>query len=237
MKNTLLLFFLLLATGAAYAQGGSLVMTPSPANLITVSGVANEFELVAHATLINETSQKLTITWERTANNLFGANWRSLVCDNITCWPPTVSTNTIILNAGQTSILDVHFQSDGATIGPGYGEVTLSVTVAENSAYNLTATYRCDAFTVGVATPYSKELKLYPNPVTDKLNIQFNDQTNIKYVEVYNLIGAKVAEYSVYNAYYPMMIDAATFEPGMYFLYLYDQRRKFVTSKLFTVTR
>jgi hypothetical protein len=239
MKKIILFVLLSLSITGVFAQSGSgsLVMDPSPTELITISGTGDVYELVAHATLTNTTDQTLTVTWSRTSNDLFGANWRSLVCDKITCWAPSVNYNTITIPPGEFSILDVHFQSNEATVGPGYGIVGISVTVAENSALNLNATYRCDAYSVSISTPYESEIKLYPNPVRDRLNISFNDQTNIKHLEVYNLIGAKVADYSVYSSYYPFVMDANNFEPGMYFIYMYDQDHNFVTSKLFTKAR
>jgi len=237
MKNILLAVLVFLTFHQVYAQGGSLVMNPEPTELIQISGTADVYELVAHASLTNTTSQTLTVTWTRTSNELFGTNWRSLVCDKITCWAPGVNYNTITIPPGESSILDVHFQSNEASIGPGYGIVSLSVTVAENSALNLSATYRCDAFSVGISTPYQSEIKLYPNPVIDRLNINFNDQTNVKYIEVFNLIGSKVASYSVYNSFYPFVMEAGNLEPGMYFVYMYDESHDFITSKLFTKAR
>ncbi|OWY22636.1 T9SS C-terminal target domain-containing protein [Sphingobacteriales bacterium UPWRP_1] len=218
-----------------HAQG--LVMDPSPASEITVSGVADVYELVAHASVTNTTNQTLTVTWQRTSNDLFGAGWRSLVCDKITCWSPNVNNNTITIPPGESSILDVHFQSNEATIGPGYGIVQIAITVAENSAYNLNATYRCDAWAVGIQTPYQEEIKFYPNPVRDRLNIEFNSYTNVKYLEVYNIIGAKIAQFSVYNSYYPFVYDATALDEGMYFIRLYDHDYNFIESKVFTKSR
>ncbi|MGB1206009.1 MAG: T9SS type A sorting domain-containing protein [Chitinophagales bacterium] len=212
-------------------------------NPVFEEGEGSVFEIVAHSTFINTTDETLTVVWERLSEDFGGADWRSLVCDLTTCFPPQVTTNSFTLAPGEISNLDVHFQNNGAAeIGMGEGMVEMMVTTEENPDYGFTATYEARAYGVGIEeedffnTPtFEGEANLYPNPVRNNdLTIEFNPNSNIKHIELYNLLGKRVAVYDIADSYQKQIIEACDLDEGMYFVSMFNETGDLVTTKTFT---
>ena len=212
-------------------------------NPVFEDGDAGQFEIVAHSTFINTTGETLTVVWERLSEDFGGADWRSLVCDLTTCFPPQVATNSFTLAPGEVSNLDIHFQNNAAAeIGAGYGSVEMSVTTEENADYGFTATFEAQAYGVGIeeedffSTPsFEGEANLYPNPVRNNdLTIEFNPNANISYVELYNLLGKRIAAYDISDSYQKQIIEACDLDEGMYFVSMFNNTGDLVTTKTFT---
>ena len=209
---------------------------------VVAEGLGTQFEIVAHSTFINTTDETLTIVWERLSEE-FEGDWRSLVCDLTTCFPPQVATNSFTLSPGQVSNLDVHFQNNGAAeIVAGYGSVEMSVTTLENPDYGFTATFEAEAYAVGIeeedffnTTTFEGEANLYPNPVRNNdLTIEFNPNSNIEYIELYNLLGKRIATYDISDSYQKQIIEACDLDEGMYFISMFNDTGDLVTTKTFT---
>ena len=75
------------------------------------------------------------------------------------------------------------------------------------------------------------DLKVYPNPASDKVSILFSTKTNeMKFVEVINTLGKIVNEYIIYNNL-PLTIDVAVFTAGTYVVNLKDNKGRTIQTK------
>ncbi len=207
---------------------------------ISVSGSVDSYELVAHATLKNNTDQDLTLKWERTVVDLNGSDsegnpWQSLICDPVQCWDPPVSTNTYALPSGSIARMDAHFQSSPLTpdLGSGFGLVEIHVWAVEDSAnINTTIIYEAQTWTVGIEKNPEQELRVYPNPFVNELNIDLNPADEITSVEVYNLIGKQMSNCYMAESENGFIIDTTDYEEGLYFVCFYNEQQEMVTSKI-----
>ncbi len=201
---------------------------------VHVQGTAGEFEIIAHGLFINTSTEPIELSWERTSESFDDSTWKSLVCDAETCWAPFTNTNTYMLNPGELSILDVHFQGEGG-LTTGTGEVVLDVFATGNPEIGFSATYEASVFAVGIDdNEVKEEVKLYPNPVRDQLNIDMPVDAKIRHVEIFNLLGKQVGSYTIPNGYYTQAIETCDLTKGMYFVSLFDEKRDLVSTKVFS---
>jgi len=77
------------------------------------------------------------------------------------------------------------------------------------------------------------DLKVYPNPASDKVNILLSTKTNeMQFVEVINTLGKIVNEHIIYSNF-PLTIDVAVFTAGTYVILLKDNKgRTILTERL-----
>ncbi len=237
---TLLLFSLHIQAQSLIISEGELDDTNPTTDPIMVSGSHDNYELVAHATLKNATEQDYTIKWERTVVELSGSDsegndWQSLICDPVQCWDPPVSTNTFDLPAGAIARMDAHFQSSPLTpdLGSGHGMVEVHVWAVEDSAnVNTTIVYEAQTWTVGIEEEQKKELRVYPNPFVNELNIDLNPTDKIVHVEVFNLIGKQMSNCYMSESENGFIIDTADYEEGLYFICFYNDQQEMVISRV-----
>lgn len=201
---------------------------------VLIEGSSTEFELVAKARVTNLGTETISITWDRISEDLNGDNCRSLVCDNVQCWSPSTFTNTLTLGPNESSVMDVHFQSNQASLGSCGGLVTLLI---ETPVGTIAAVYEAVTWAVGISETYQEEINVYPNPVRDQLNIDFNSFTNVTRVEIYNVIGKLVSVQDLYSSYYSVTVDTYNFEEGMYFINMFNERGEIVDTKVFSKVR
>ncbi|OGU13244.1 MAG: hypothetical protein A2X61_03640 [Ignavibacteria bacterium GWB2_35_12] len=71
----------------------------------------------------------------------------------------------------------------------------------------------------------NEAFKVSPNPVTDKLNVQLNDELNTKF-EIINILGLKVLTGELSGEY--TTINISQLPSGMYFMKIRNEVRKFV---------
>lgn len=230
MKQTLLLALLLIAAFVnTKAQG---MLTPIYQDTSPIGGYADAGDIVLHATVQNNTGNAINLKWQRISNSL-ESGWQSLICDNETCWGPNTNTNTVPLNPGQSSTMDCHFKPLGI---PGTGTVTLRVwAVSDSAATAITMSYQCNAYIVGISDPFPKgTLRMYPNPARDYMNVSFSSYDKIKNIEIYDIIGAKVASYTIPSNTETYYINTQDLKEGMYFMSLYNEQKKRLITKVFS---
>jgi hypothetical protein len=80
-----------------------------------------------------------------------------------------------------------------------------------------------------IATP---EIKLYPIPAADVLNVDLNNFSTAKRIEIYNLIGAKMATFPI-DGDSNNNIPVNNLNAGMYFVKVIDSRNGILTTKTF----
>lgn len=234
MKKIILTVLLFLGSVTGLWAQAFLVTPEAP---ILVTGAADEFELVGYGFVQNNTSEPLTFRWERQVEDLPSNAWRTLVCDAVTCWGPNTNqsdpSDPIIVQPGDMVNLDVHFQMGGEA---GNGYVEIYIYAAEDSVNTaMTVVYEAEAWTVGIADePILADTRLYPNPVRNRLNIDFDARINMDYVEIYNLIGQKVATHDLPFGQNEVAIETDQLDTGMYFITLFDDMGRLVTTKAFS---
>ena len=212
---------------------GQDAISVSPTGVVSENGHADDFEIVAKGTVTNNTAGNLDLTWVRVINDVTNPSWQTLVCDNITCWGPTRDENTFALRAGESGNLDVHFQPSGE---PGGGTVELYVYAVNDSAnINMTVTFEADAWTVGFNDePLTEELNVYPNPARSFLNMDFGWNSNVERLEIYSIIGQKMATYDIPFGRPDYRIDTGDLEEGMYFISMFNGSDDLLTTKAFS---
>lgn len=227
-----LLLSLLLATFAtANLMAQALVVDPN-SNPITVEGYADESDIVAHATIQNNTQGNITLVWQRVTNNLT-AGWTSLICDAETCWGPNTVTNSVVLSAGQTSVMDTHFKPHDAV---GTGNVVIKAWVQNDSAATVRILeYQCNALLTGIYDPFPKgTLRVYPNPARNYVNVSFSTYDQIRSIEIYDIIGQRVNTFYLPFGTETYYINTEELQEGMYFMSLYNEQKKRVSTKVFS---
>ena len=76
------------------------------------------------------------------------------------------------------------------------------------------------------------DIKLYPNPAGDQLNVVFNTDVNVKNIAIYNLIGKMQNVYRVNgnNA----GLDISSLPAGVYFVRFIDDQGGVIATRRFT---
>lgn len=93
------------------------------------------------------------------------------------------------------------------------------------------STFECDLFVVGieeVAIETSTEVKIYPNPATNELNISSDEE--IKSITIYNIQGAMIAELNPNSAF--SNLNISNYQTGLYFVKILTENDEMVTMKL-----
>lgn len=192
-------------------------LTGSPSTFIEEGNYLTEFEIVAHSFIQNNTNEDIEVNWKRTKNDL-PEGWNSLICDPVNCWAPFIDSNPepLVIPANGAMLLDPHFQPNEIE---GTGIVEICVwSIADSANVNVKMTYSVDAFTVDIEDNSLAQIKVYPNPVRDNLTIDVGTETNIRYVEIYSLVGRKMAHYSIPNRIDKYQINVSALPEGMYFV-------------------
>ncbi|MBK8473111.1 MAG: T9SS type A sorting domain-containing protein [Sphingobacteriales bacterium] len=234
MMKQFLLTAILVVTSITAVWAQALVV--QPANMpITIQGYYDENEIVAHATVLNNTGSTVSLKWQRTVNNL-SQDWSALICDAETCWGPNTHTNTVVLPAGQTSLMDCHFRPNDA---PGVGNVTVKAWVVGDSAATVqTIEYECSALILGISEPYPRgTISVYPNPANNYTNITFSAYDQVRSIEIHNIIGNRVASYTIPASTETYYVNTEELQEGLYFVSLYNEQRKRVSTKAFSKVR
>ncbi|MBK6611884.1 MAG: T9SS type A sorting domain-containing protein [Sphingobacteriales bacterium] len=237
MKN--LLLFVALAFIANLNMLGQSIFTVEPSQSVYVNGDPNVYEIIGHANVKYNGTQAATITWERTTNNLAGEKWRSLICDKVTCWSPTKSSNSFELQPGETTLMDTHINSPNASIGNGTGFVVIKVTATDPGTGNVLGTveinYTFDTWKTGLQKPtdLSSEIRLYPNPAKNFLNISYPAPVDVHYIEVYSIIGQLIDKIDMtYD--FAKRINVSDWENGMYVVKLLNSNHQVIAKKVIT---
>jgi hypothetical protein len=228
MRNLLYIFLLsIFSMGTTLAQSGGLTVTPGLT--ITVTGNASDSDVVGEATVVNNTGQSISLVWERQTNSLSNG-WNSLVCDNVTCWGPNKNANTLTVDAGASSIMNVHFKPNG---NPGNGTVVLHVYSQADPTTAVDITYTTQVNATSISTNAISQMRFYPIPASSNLNITFGNNSQARYVELYTVVGEKIEEYYIPSGQNSCGLNIECLNAGMYFVRILNDRRMLIASKAF----
>ncbi len=226
MKTSLLFsLFLLGLTPVSFCQ----ISLEFSATELFITGSPDSFETIGHAFITNKSSDSVSLRWVREEID-FPDNWRSGVCDKNQCYPSHIFTNIgmigniptnnpILLNSGDTSIIDVHLYPEQ---NRGTGKVRVCITEVSDPD-NILGCINYD-FKLGVSSTkdFSKNaLKVYPNPTFDFFNLQ--NAEGVGFVKVYNTLGRLV---KVFDASFEKNFYVGDLPSGMYLINMQSKNGK-----------
>ncbi|MCH8904276.1 MAG: T9SS type A sorting domain-containing protein [Bacteroidetes bacterium] len=211
--------------------GGSADFTIGPVQVDTVTAHATVDYLKGTFRLYNQTGADLIMWWKRTSKTL-PTGWTSAICDTNLCYPDFVDSASFSLLANEEAPLFIYFYPTGNS---GVGNVVIKIYAqwdeANAETINLTG--------VGVLTgidekPKAVNVLVYPNPITDHVNIYCEPNLNVRKIEVYNIIGSKVRSLDYKISINANRFDLVDLPAGRYFLKFLDNKNKVVQTKTFT---
>lgn len=233
MRLTLLCCVLSLSWFSLKAQPALVTIKPNPVDTVfqvdAVRLAAGEpYDLVAKATLINNTNDTLIIRWERNVVNV-ARGWDTKICDNNLCYVEIVTSNidpTLMLNEplillpkGKSN-LDVHFLPNGVV---GTGKVELEVALARDPNRVLAVgQYNVEVVAVTLTNTQSlhkRTIQVYPNPSGDYFSLSSSE--NVDKITVYNMVGRAVRTFRVEDN---TMYDISKLPDGVYLIGLHDKK-------------
>lgn len=102
------------------------------AETVSGSGAASDNEIITKVTFTNNSTIEggSDYVW-RIANTNLPTGWQAAVCDNVQCWSPAKTDNTMSVNKDEAFDLKVHFYPDNID---GSGTVDILVYATSDSA-------------------------------------------------------------------------------------------------------
>ncbi len=221
MKRLLYALLLVLPVFAGLAQ--PLTLSSSSIN---INGDATA-TLSAETHLTNNTANTLSITWHRSVVSM-PVGWTTTVCDTNNCYAAGTSSQVFTLLAGHSGFLTLNVFPNNIM---GTGVVNIDSYDASDSANtSARATYNINVNSLGVATiAQVKEIYLYPNPAHNELNITLDESVNPSSLDVYNLLGLRVASLPVAGGSQIYTMNLSNLAKGMYFLRVTTAAGKVIT--------
>jgi len=216
-KNLLLLICTIFFSATLVAQDVVVTINPTPSE---TNGEASETDIVCKAEITNETSEEITIRWERVNVNTPNG-WTTWVCDKNLCYTPQVGetpqSQPVILAPGETGVLDMHANPAGIE---GEGTAELLITPFDDPTEILeTAMYKWTVeTTVDVDEVSLEAIKVFPNPTTDLFAL--TETEGVSSLAVYSLLGRQVLQATVMPGRH---YDISNLSKGLYLVTLFDQ--------------
>lgn len=175
----------------------------------------------------NNTANTVTLVWERTEDIPVG--WTTAVCDNNLCYSFEVDNEVYSpIDSGLSGDLIVYFYPNDIV---GSGKVTIQLyPQGGNPQDGISVLFFGEAWSVGTKENDLAKFSMYPNPVTNYLNIQFSYKGK-HYVEVYNILGRKILKKEVQNDNI-MRIPFSNLQRGMYIVMYKAQNGKIITKSI-----
>ncbi|MCH2045396.1 MAG: T9SS type A sorting domain-containing protein [Saprospiraceae bacterium] len=224
MIKTILLSFLILFAGNAFAHAQSFTISHQ---YPTDQGKTHT-EISPEIEIKNMTNSPLELAWEITESYL-PEGWSTVVCE-YKCNQGFEKSSTFTL-APKTSISNFRVGFRPNT-HPGIGstEVTIyepsrpessavKVMFAASARDEVTSTNNNEGGGISNTT------QVYPNPAIEYIMLN-TDHQNIKYIEIYNIIGRKVLSYNVNHD--REKYDVSTLPRGLYMVRLLDANKNVI---------
>ncbi len=184
----------------------------------TAQGKTSE-EISPNIILKNISSRTLELKWERIKNQL-PSGWESAVCDK-QCYSGYLDSKTFSLAPGESiSDFRVNFRPNG---NDGIGSAEIKIFELKQPQNQYTITFSASANPSVSSNSISNSIpSVYPNPVTEFLSVS-DPSNDVKYVEIYNLVGKKIYEFALRND--NAKIDVSELQRGIYIVRLLDKNR------------
>lgn len=197
-----------------------------------ISGPADVQDFTSHNFINNISGGDIVLRWQRIEHSL-SSQWETLVCDNVVCWDSITSTKAIIIQAGKSSPLDVHFLPDNV-IGSGLVEILVFDT-ADSANTVQSAIFKASNWPTSITTVEDEiDLMLYPNPATSQIRIDgFNLTTDAK-LSIYDIKAGRILEMEttqIQSEEYVLNISSLL--PGLYIMKIINPEGVILQTKKF----
>lgn len=220
MQKTIHIFLLLLISIFATAQNFSVSST------YTVMQGRSTEEVAPTVTLKNTSNTAIELRWEKIRNNV-PQGWEVVVCDK-QCYNTLIEGKTFTLAPGEVlSDFRVSFRPNGVE---GIGNIEVKIYEVRNQLHATTVMFAASAQTSSTLGAHSSSNtpSIYPNPAIDHIQIQDIGE-NVKYLEVYNVVGRKVLDFSIRND--GNKYDVSELPRGMYMVRMLDRNRNILRTQ------
>ncbi|PZF72220.1 T9SS type A sorting domain-containing protein [Taibaiella soli] len=235
--------FLLMAIGCVALAGSTVKAQTSfttPYDTVTVNYVLGGGTVNVANDITNISNSAIKINWKVVSHNLpndwLVGNWTGL-CDNVTCYStsnPIANTVTSADYPPNSKNGDFHLQlSAPLTATQGLFYITVNLSSTGGGTKNITFVFRTATSTaVPNIGKSSDDVKLYPNPAHNSVNVEFDPNAGVKLISVYNLIGKPVSTFRVNGS--SAQLDISDIPAGVYFIRLMDAQNHVLDTRKFT---
>ncbi|MBL7764752.1 MAG: T9SS type A sorting domain-containing protein [Chitinophagaceae bacterium] len=176
--------------------------------------------------VFNTTSSPLTVTWNKTSDNLLSGWTGTGICDNATCFGYDNTPHNMVIPANSAGYIYVDM-SAATTAADGCSYATIRVTDGGMLSKDMVYKY-CTWPTNVNDLDNGNIVSIYPNPASNFVNININDKS-IRNIQVVNVIGRKVAKFEVdANKNQSMHIPLDNVADGIYLLQFTNVQGKLV---------
>jgi len=231
MKQILQTLILCLVTFSTFGQI-KINPTITDAHFEDADLTDNWTDLIAHFDITNESDAQIALKWERVLDQDCVQGWDYQCCDNNQCYSTQVTTNIdpsigldapFYLAAGETFEYQYHilprmlagcctaYIHFSAVDDPTNILATAELDIKVNSP---------DCAVVSVTEVEVESLKLFPNPVTDVIQISSNEV--VENIRIYNILGTVVREFDANGI---TQFDVNDLLPGTYLVALSDENQ------------
>lgn len=214
MKTRLLTYTFLFFS--FYSQAQQFVVSSTVASQ---QGKPNE-EINPTVVIKNNGSYTMELRWERVKNNL-PQGWESVVCDK-QCHTTYTESKSFSLAPGE-SIYDfrVSFRPNGFE---GSANAELKIYEVKNPNNHANVSFNASS----ISSSSGNGPNIYPNPATEHIMVQ-DPNNEVKFIEVYNIVGKKISEYTVNNS--SGKYDVSDLQRGMYMIRMLDRNRNIIRTQ------
>ena len=163
-------------------------------------GVFQTFE--SHGLFTTGPTGAGTYTWEKIEIHK-PKNWGIEICDTNSCWFDHIFSRSMDLNNADTSILDVHANTNGLEGDSVIVQINIWNDADPSNVLTGVYVFLEDGFTsVEYIKPGDIVTRIYPNPATELISVL--STVDLKEIQVYSILGSKVKvfpyqEGGVYN--------------------------------------
>jgi hypothetical protein len=216
MKKTYITLICLLAFIAGKSQ-----FVVNGGDTISVTGTTNPtYPIVSSGSCRNVGTDTITLTWRILSDSTVPGWTYTGFCDNNNCYDFYVGAErSFVLTPNATGILEIHLTQGCAR---GAGNVKFLLWNSADSAGTVQLITIAVNITVGTGCPAAitetaaQQFLLFPDPVKDQLKITLPLNTRSGQIDIYNLVGSKVASQPVGSNETIKYFDLSQLQAGFY---------------------
>jgi len=222
--------------GLGYSQSLSLSIDGADISNDTLYLIGNTEDalLEAYVSVTNETDKEIEVLVRRTDIEIVDSTVNSFCWG--ACYPPNFSEATQVVKIPANSTDNNSFIGDyspDSHEGTSVLKYTFFVAADPSDSVSIIVYYQIGAAGVRDWTLDPSQIKLYPNPASDHVNVRFPTVlTRITMLVLIDITGQTVYQQKLYNGEQMHRISTSQFPQGNYFLLLSDQQGASYSKKL-----
>lgn len=227
MKRGLLAIIAVLMTTLGMAQ-----FAAKDSNVVGAGYIARA-EIALYDSIYNNSGVDLTPMWKRTVNDLTNG-WLSAVCIGELCYATTEDAGFFadVFPANSQQLVTCYFYPDQATSGMSHVEISI-YDPQDSIGNHVTLVFEFNGWPLSVEEQKAEALKLYPNPATDQLFVEFNEQQP-GMIQIFDLQGRMVWHSATMRPANRNIIPTRGLAAGQYVVQILDDKGQTLTAKTFT---